>query len=72
MRLTTCIAALTILPHAFGTNFDVIVGFNGMRAYMPTEVHPNVGDTVTFRFVSGNRWYLFVKREGRKAHDHRH
>ncbi|KAK2460321.1 hypothetical protein APHAL10511_007710 [Amanita phalloides] len=45
---------LAAIPVVLGTNFDVIVGLMGTFTYTPTEVHPAVDDTVTFRFVAGN------------------
>ncbi|KIL67634.1 hypothetical protein M378DRAFT_159459 [Amanita muscaria Koide BX008] len=54
MRFLPFAAALSIIPIVLGNNFDVVVGFNGMLAYNPTEVHANTGDTVTFKFAAGN------------------
>ncbi|KAF8631715.1 hypothetical protein AX17_005036 [Amanita inopinata Kibby_2008] len=55
MRFCTFIStAVAVMPIALAANFDVMVGLNGALSYTPNEVHPNIGDTLTFVFVTGN------------------
>ncbi|KAF9008643.1 hypothetical protein BDZ89DRAFT_1144026 [Hymenopellis radicata] len=46
--------ALAFVPVAFAANIDVQVGPNNLFAFSPNEIHPNVGDTVTFTFLTRN------------------
>ncbi|KAJ8490093.1 hypothetical protein ONZ45_g13283 [Pleurotus djamor] len=46
--------ALALLPLAFGKNIPVSVGASNSFAFSPTSVVANVGDTITFTFLSRN------------------
>ncbi|GLB40967.1 hypothetical protein LshimejAT787_0901820 [Lyophyllum shimeji] len=55
MQLTSFVAAaLAFCPVVFGANFLVMVGANNGFTFTPNEIHPNVGDTVTFQFLTRN------------------
>lgn len=50
--------ALIAAPSALAEDFLVTVGANNLFAFSPTEIHPVVGDTVTFQFLTRNRTSL--------------
>jgi plastocyanin len=58
MKLLSSVAiALALASNALAANFNVTVGENNTFAFNPTEIHPEVGDTVTFQFLSRVREY---------------
>ncbi|KAF9020651.1 hypothetical protein BDZ89DRAFT_1202446 [Hymenopellis radicata] len=46
--------ALAFAPVAFAANIDVQVGPANAFAFAPTTITPDVGDTITFTFLSRN------------------
>ncbi|KAL0960472.1 hypothetical protein HGRIS_005514 [Hohenbuehelia grisea] len=57
MRFATSMISAIMLgaaPMTLAANFAVSVGAGNSFAFSPTEIHPNVGDTVTFNFLTRN------------------
>ncbi|KAL0568403.1 hypothetical protein V5O48_013580 [Marasmius crinis-equi] len=54
MQFTALLSAIVLAAPAFAANFDVMVGANNDFIFLPDQVVADVGDTITFTFVSKN------------------
>ncbi|KAK0494152.1 hypothetical protein EDD18DRAFT_1356100 [Armillaria luteobubalina] len=55
MRLFSIVStALIAAPFVMGVNWDVQVGASNGFTFTPNEIHPAIGDTVTFTYLTRN------------------
>ncbi len=58
MRLLSIVSTVLIAaPLVMGVDWTVQVGASNGFTFTPNEIHPAIGDTVTFTYLTRNRTY---------------